>query len=175
MMYALIICSNPLTLCAATLTSECRSHKVLRSFEPTSLSYFPGYYCQRSVDLPKAGPRLILTKVSSLKASEELKLRRGVLHTDAVRHAVGGSSLRLATWAALGCPPHHVIVITWYDGPTPSSPSVPHRSPLDDTCPNMFSPSPGLAGRETTNLQFTCIIGRDEVIIIMRSTFLKRH
>ena len=58
--------------------------------------------------------------MSSLKASEELKLRRGVLHTDAVRHAVGGSSLRLATWAALGCPPHHVIVITWYDGPTPS-------------------------------------------------------
>ena len=26
MMYALIICSNPLTLCAATLTSECRSN-----------------------------------------------------------------------------------------------------------------------------------------------------
>ena len=100
---------------------------------------------------PEAGRRLFLTKVSGLKAQvRSLKLRRGVLHTDAVRHAVGGSSLRLATWTALGCPPHHVIVITWYDGPTPSSPSVPHRSPLDDTCPNMFSPSPGLAGRETT-------------------------
>ena len=114
MMHALIIYSNPLTLCAATLTSECRSHKVLRSFEPTSLSYFPGYYCQRSVDFPKAGPRLILTKVSSLKASEELKLRRGVLHTDAVRHAVGGSSHRLATWAASRLPTaprdrHHVV------------------------------------------------------------------
>ena len=124
---------------------------------------------------PNAGPRLILTKVSSLKAREEQELRRGKLHTDAVRHAVGGSSLRLATWAALGCPPHHVIVITWYDGPTPSSPSVPHRSPLDDTCPNMFSPSPGLAGRETTNVQCTCDVGKDEVIIIMRSTFLKRY
>ena len=29
-MYALIICSNPLTLCAATLTSECRSNNVSR-------------------------------------------------------------------------------------------------------------------------------------------------
>ena len=63
---------------------------------------------------PKAGPRLILTKVSSLKASEELKLRRGVLHTDAVRHTVGGSSHRLATWAASRLPTaprdrHHVV------------------------------------------------------------------
>ena len=52
--------------------------------------------------------------MSSLKACEELKLRRGVLHTDAVRHAVGGSSLRLATWAASRLPTaprdrHHVV------------------------------------------------------------------
>ena len=114
MMYALIICSNPLTLCAATLTSECRSHKVLRSFEPTSLSYFQDTTARGLWISPNAGPRLILTKVSNLKASEELKLRRGVLHTDAVRHTVGGSSLRLATWATSRLPTaprdrHHVV------------------------------------------------------------------
>ena len=56
--------------------------------------------------------------MSSLKAYEELKLRRGMLHTDAVRNAVGGDSRRPATWVA-ELPPHHAIVIAWYDGRTP--------------------------------------------------------
>ena len=62
----------------------------------------------------QGGAAAQLTKVSNLKACEEQKLRRGELHTDAVRHAVGGSSHRLATWAASRLPTaprdrHHVV------------------------------------------------------------------
>ena len=45
----------------------------------------------------QGGAAAQLTKVSSLKAREEQELRRGELHTDAVRPAVGGDSRRPAT------------------------------------------------------------------------------
>ena len=66
--------------------------------------------------------------MSSLQAREELKLRRGVLHTDAVRHAVGGSSHRLATWAASRLPTesrdrHHVVMT--------DQPRRRHQSPIE--------------------------------------------